>query len=141
HVYLAAAIAKVALELAQDRRRGVAGEAVAQGRIEAVDRLDQAQARDLVQILGRLAAAGVAVGEAARERHEAGDELLLHGGIARAVVPREQRRLVGQTLLRAGDRSLQHHGTSITGGLACRTASPPTPALPRLRGRIVGRAS
>ena len=93
-VDLAPAVAEVALELAEDGRRRVARERVPERRVEALDRLDQAQARDLVQVLRRLGAAGVAVGEAARERQEALDQLLAHGagrasgGSARAAAAR-----------------------------------------------------
>ncbi len=105
-VDLAAAVAKVALELAEDRRRRVAREGVAQRRVEALDRLDQPQARDLVEVLGRLGAAGVAVGEAAGERHEAVDELFADRGAPLTVVALEQLLLVGQLLVGAGAASI-----------------------------------
>src|SRR5215471_7134080 len=51
-----ALVAEVATDLAQDRRRGERRELVAEIRIEAVDRLDQAQEADLDDVLQRLAA-------------------------------------------------------------------------------------
>ena len=100
-VDLAPAVAEVALDLAQDGRRRVAREGVAEGRIEALDRLDQPQACDLVEILGRLGTPRVAVGEAAGERHEAVDQLLAHQRALVAVVALEQKLLVGQLLVGA----------------------------------------
>ena len=47
HVERPALVAEVALQLAEDRRRGVARELRPAAGLEAVDRLDQAEARDL----------------------------------------------------------------------------------------------
>ena len=98
---LAAAVAEVALDLAQDRRRRIACEGVAERRIEAFDRLHEPEARDLVEILRRLGTARVAVGEAACERHEPDDQLLTHQRALVPVVALEQKLFVGQMLVGA----------------------------------------
>ena len=65
-----ALVAEVALELAEDGRDGEARERDGAARVEAVDRLDQAQRRDLDEVLQRLPGAGIAACELARERQE-----------------------------------------------------------------------
>jgi hypothetical protein len=64
----------MALELADDRRHGEAREGVAAARLEAVDRLDERQRRDLDEVVERLARVLVAPCERAREGQEALDE-------------------------------------------------------------------
>ena len=64
--------------------------AVSRAGIEAVDRLEQAERRDLDEVVELLAAALVAPRELARERQEALDELLARGRVALAVVADEQ---------------------------------------------------
>jgi hypothetical protein len=58
----------VALELAQDRRDGERGEVDAVTRVVAVDRLDQADERDLHEVVGRFSAPQVAARQVLRER-------------------------------------------------------------------------
>jgi hypothetical protein len=53
----------VALDLADDVRRGVGGERDLARELEAVDRLDQPDRANLLDVLERLATAGVAAGE------------------------------------------------------------------------------
>ena len=84
----------MAAKLAQDRRRGVGVEALAALRIEAVKRLDQAQARDLDQILERLGGAAVAKREASRQGKEAVNELLLELRVAGRRVAAQKRILI-----------------------------------------------
>jgi hypothetical protein len=80
----------VTLELAKDRRHGERRERGRAGRLEAVDRLQQAERGDLDEVVERLAAALVAARELARERQEALDERLASRGIAVAVVALQQ---------------------------------------------------
>ena len=77
------AVAEVALELAEDRRHGVARERDLARGVEAVDRLDQAERGDLDEVVERLVGALVAAGELAGERQEALGELLARDGVAR----------------------------------------------------------
>ena len=67
-------VAEVALDLAEDRRHGVAGERDLAVEVEAVDRLDEAERRDLEEVVERLLGALVAARELAGERQEALDE-------------------------------------------------------------------
>ena len=76
-------VPEVALQLAQDRRRGVRGEADLAGRIEPIDRAQQADVGDLVQVLDGLAPPGEASREVLRERLEPGDEVVLRRGVFR----------------------------------------------------------
>ena len=76
HAHRPGAVAEVALDLAEDRRDGVAGERDLALEVEAVDRLDEAQRGDLQEVVERLLRALVAARELARERQEALDERL-----------------------------------------------------------------
>src|SRR3712207_8947158 len=60
----------------EDRRDRVAGERDLAGRVEAVDRLDQAQRRDLHEVVERLVGALVAARQLAGQREEALGELV-----------------------------------------------------------------
>src|SRR5215208_3717579 len=88
------------LELAEDRRHRVAGECDPAVGIEAVERLDEPEARDLDEVVQRLAVAAVARGEAPREGHEAARELLAHDGVLVLGVATQQRALVRELLVR-----------------------------------------
>jgi hypothetical protein len=70
-------VSEVAAKLAQDRRRGVCAEALASLEIEAVERLDQSQARDLDQVFELLRGAAIAKRQASRQGKEALHELFL----------------------------------------------------------------
>ena len=70
-----ALVAEVALDLADHVGRGVGGERHLAVQLEAVDRLDQADRAHLLDVLQRLAAAGVAAGQRAHERQVALDQL------------------------------------------------------------------
>ena len=105
HAHRPAAVAEVALELAEDRRHRERGERGRPLRLEAVDRLQQAERGDLDQVVERLAAALVAPRKLARQRQEALHERLARGGIAVAVVALEQPPVLtgaGRTIDRAG---------------------------------------
>ena len=93
HVQRPALVAEVALQLAEDRRRGVACELRPAARLEAVDRLDQAKARDLEQVVVGLVGVGVAQREVARERQETLHQLLTRGEVTEPVVARQQQAL------------------------------------------------
>ena len=79
------AVAEVPLELADDGRDGEAGEVDAPVGVEPVDRLDQADHRDLVQVVGGLAAAAVAVGQVLGQRQPRLDRPVPQGGPLRVV--------------------------------------------------------
>ena len=79
HVDRPGAVAEVALDLADDRRHGVGAEEDPALEVEAVDRLDQADRRDLDQVVELLAAARVAARDRARERQVGLDELVARG--------------------------------------------------------------
>jgi hypothetical protein len=59
-----------------DRGHGERGERGSALDVEAVDRLDQAKARDLEQVVERLSGPRIPAGKVARERHEAVNKLL-----------------------------------------------------------------
>ena len=84
----------MALDLADDVRRRVRRQLDAAVDVEAVDRLDQADAADLDEVVELLAAIGVAPRERAHEREVLLDQLLARGEVALLVVAAEQR-LVG----------------------------------------------
>ena len=62
------AVAEVALDLTRDGRNGIAGEVGAAIRIEAVDRLDQADRPDLDEVLESFATVGVPTSQRAHQR-------------------------------------------------------------------------
>ena len=82
HVQRPSLVAEVALQLAQDRGRGVARELRAAPGLEAVDGLDQAEARDLHEVVERLVGVRVAQRQVAGERQEPLAELLARGEVA-----------------------------------------------------------
>ena len=84
----------MALDLADDVRRRVRGQLDPAVDVEAVDRLDQADAADLDEVVELLAAVGVAAGKRADEGQVLLDQLLPGGEIALLVVAPKQR-LVG----------------------------------------------
>ena len=90
HVQRPALVAEVALELAEDGGRGVARELRAAAGLEAVDGLDQAEARDLEQIVERLVGVAVAQREIAGQRQEALHELFPGGEITFEVVTNQE---------------------------------------------------
>ena len=102
HVHRPAPVAEVALELAEDRGDGEGREGGAALGVEAVDRLDQADARDLDQVVERLGAARVPGREPPRERHEALDQLLADGRRGILGVAAQQRPLVRELLVGTG---------------------------------------
>src|SRR5439155_17029293 len=91
-------VTEMALELAQDRRDGVAGEGDVAIGVEAVDRLDEPERRDLEEVLERLLGALVAARELARQQQEALDERLARRGVAVALVAQEQLAVLASPL-------------------------------------------
>ena len=75
-------VAEVALQLAEDRRLGVAAKGNAAGRIEPVHGIHQAEAGDLKQVVEGLGDPGVAGRHAARHRHVELDQLLPRAGVS-----------------------------------------------------------
>jgi hypothetical protein len=92
----------VALELAEDRRRGVARELGAAPRLEPVDRLDQPEARDLKQVVERLVGVRVAQRQVAGERQEPLRQLLARGQVAVVVVADQELALRLACLVASG---------------------------------------
>src|SRR3954452_1255945 len=85
-----AAIAEMALELAGDRRHGERREAHLPRNVEADDRLQQPQRRDLLEVVERLAPADVPARQAARERQHPLGELRARGTIPVLVPPAQE---------------------------------------------------
>ncbi len=81
HPHRPDSVAEVALELAEDRRRGKGGEGDAALGVEAIDRVEQAEVGDLEQIVEGLAGAAVAQGKPLGKGHVAPHQLLANGGI------------------------------------------------------------
>src|SRR5687767_7305971 len=90
-----ALVAEVTLDLADDVRGRVRRQLDAAVDVEAVDRLDQADAADLHEVVELLAAVGVAPRERAHEREVLLDQLLARGEVSLLVVAAQQR-LVGR---------------------------------------------
>ena len=101
HAHRPALVAEVALELAQDRRHGERGERGLALRVEAVDRLQQAERGDLHEVVERLAAALVAPGELAGERQEALDQRIARGRVAAVVVLDQQPAVLARARARS----------------------------------------
>ena len=81
HVDRPAGVAEVAFELAEDRRDREGAKRDSERRVETANRPEQAEARDLDEIVDRLVGIAIAVGEPTRKREEASHEFLPHGGI------------------------------------------------------------
>src|SRR6185312_11847075 len=117
HMDRPAQIAEVALELSEDRRDRERGEGRAAREVIAVDRLDQAEARHLQEVIEGLASSAVAAGQLAGEGEEALDELI--AGLAIAVLlPAHEKDFVADVTEHAGalERALLLWGG--TGGSA-----------------------
>jgi hypothetical protein len=83
----------VALDLAGDRGNGEGGEADVALEVEALDRLDEAQRGNLLEVVERLALVGVAACQRAGERQRALDELQ-PGTLILVVTPASQQLAV-----------------------------------------------
>ena len=90
HPHRPALVAEVALELADDGGRGEGGELQAPVRVEAVDRAQQAQRGDLLEVVERHAPVGEAAGEVEREPQVGRHELVADGQVTGPVVGLEQ---------------------------------------------------
>ena len=88
--------------------------------VEAIDRLDQAQRSHLVEVVKRLAAAGIAPREVAREREEPLDQLLTRHPVARTA-PNQQSAVlpvsVCPVLVGSFRRDTAHPGAGAYGSL------------------------
>src|SRR5215217_1811193 len=120
-----AAVAEVALDLADDVRRRVCRQLDAAVEVEAVDRLDEADRADLHQIVELLAAVAVAPRERADERHVLLDELLARLEIALLVVAAEQDLVV-----------LSHSVSPASSAARTRCRRRPRPRPCRARGEV-----
>ena len=89
-----AVVAEVALELAEHRRHGVGGERRLARGVEAIDRLDQPERRDLHEVVERLVRAPVAARHPSRQRQQALHQLLPRRLITVAVVADEQATIL-----------------------------------------------
>jgi hypothetical protein len=94
------AVAEVTAKLTEDGRRRVGDERPPALGIEAVKGLDQAQARNLDQVLQLLRGTTVPEGERASERQEAVGELVLQRRIAGLRVAAQELVLVSRALAR-----------------------------------------
>src|SRR5262249_31118163 len=94
HAHSPAAVAEMALDLADDVRRRVRRELDAAREVEAVDRLDQPDRPDLHEVVQLLAAIGVAPRERADERHVLLDQLLAGLQVALLVVATQEDLVV-----------------------------------------------
>src|SRR5918995_2119865 len=112
-------VPEVPLQLAEDGRDGEGGERRAAPGVEAVYGLDQAQARDLEQVVEGLGATGISRGEPPRERHEALDQLRAQGGCRTLCVAPQQHFLARQVLCHAGRRVVRDpgHSANLIGSL------------------------
>ncbi len=108
------AVAEVAPELAEDGRHGEGAERRAALGVEAVDRIHEADARHLLEILERLARARVPAREHEGEAHVALDEPVARLVVALGRAP-PQRAFVLATLrgTAADRRHASHGGSSI----------------------------
>ena len=93
HAHRPGLVAEVALDLAEHRRRRVGREAHLAVEVEAVDRLHDPDAGDLHEVVERLAAAGVAAGQRARQRQHLLRQLVAGGAVAVDVVSAQQLAL------------------------------------------------
>jgi hypothetical protein len=73
------AVTEVTAELTEDRRHGEAGERRLPFGVEAVDRIQEADGSDLLEVVDRLRGVAVAGGEPVREREVALDHCLMVG--------------------------------------------------------------
>src|SRR5262249_60839085 len=85
------AVAEVAFQLAQDGRGRERRELEPAAGIEPLDGLEQADQRDLHEVVARLAAVREAGGEEVRERSVVPDELVAQTAVAGAAVGSEAR--------------------------------------------------
>src|SRR5207249_604726 len=81
-----ALVAEMALQLADDRWRGVGGELESPLRVEAVDGFQEPDRRHLDEVVEGLAPVGEAPGEVLGQPEMGGDELVPQAGVSRAVV-------------------------------------------------------
>jgi hypothetical protein len=93
-----ARVSEVALQLAEDGRHGVGREGRAAGRVEAVDRLHEADRGDLHEVVERLVGPLVAACQLARQGQEALDQLLARGGVSLLVVAEQQTSVLAGAL-------------------------------------------
>src|SRR3954469_938519 len=77
-----ARVAEVALELPQDGGHGVAREGVAAASVEAVNRLQQREARNLDKVIERLPRMFITTRQAVGEREKSLDELFSRGDVS-----------------------------------------------------------
>ena len=117
--YRPGAVAEVALDLAQDGRHREAREGEPAVEVEAVDGVDEAQARDLEEVIEGLLGALVAACQLARQRQEALDEHLAIDRVALIEVAREQRAI----LLGAAIAHADSPGGVPTGSCHARSAA------------------
>src|SRR5450759_3087661 len=90
HVHRPARVAEVAPHLTEDRRHRERGEGMAALRIEAIQRLEQSERSDLLQVLEGLRGLAVPSRETAGERHVVAKEGHSRRLVLMLVPPREQ---------------------------------------------------
>src|SRR4051794_16444566 len=120
------AVAEVALDLAEDGRDRVARERDVAAEVEAVDRLDEPEARDLEEVVEGLLRALVAAGELAREGEEALDQRRAVDRVATRQVALEERPVLVSAIAarrlvpaaRGAPRTRRGHGAHWRSGQA-----------------------
>src|SRR5215203_773341 len=124
-------VAEVALQLAEDRWRGEGGEGRAAIGIETVDRVDEAEARHLQQVVEGLAGPAIAQRQVFREGQVATNQLLANRRVAVLDEPGPERALAGQALAGARGRLVwvfprlfAVHSIDRLGGDTCPTSLP-----------------
>lgn len=97
------AVAQVALDVLGDRRHRVRAEGQSARGVEAVDRRDQAEIGDVVEVLARVAGRRVALRQRPRERHEPQRQLLACAPVA----TRQAVKELPARVARAGERRIE----------------------------------
>ena len=113
-----AVVTKVALDLAGDVRLGKGGQADSAIKVEAVDRLEQAERSDLHEVIGVEAAIGVALGDSAHPRQHHLDELVAGVLVTVLAVASQQRELLFGTNGWVWFLLSQLHATHMHGSLS-----------------------
>src|SRR5262245_41448794 len=107
-----ASVAEVPLQLPDDGREDVRHQLHFAIEIEALDRLDQSDVRDLLEVVDLLAAPRVAIGDATNDRDEALDQPVAGSEVALLAVGAQERATIR---LCDGGGALQTPGTTSAG--------------------------
>src|SRR5262249_53999157 len=128
-------VAEVPLQLAEDGRRRKGGEGRPSAGIEAVDRVDEAEAGDLKEVVKRLAGAAIAERQVLRERQVAAHQLPADRRVAVLDEPVPESTLARQPLL--GPRRRLRCAVVYRHGLKSWAATCPPPLPSELSCKAV----